>query len=75
MVMVHMREVGIYKTILLNLVNIRIQSLMYGIVVKRLLILHSFILTLIALVIFFELVIIMRLFVFDWKAIILTLFS
>ena len=71
--MVHVREVGIYKTILLNLVEIRVQWWMNVVVTVCLLILHSIKLTLVALVIFFELVIFVGLSVFDWEAILLSL--
>lgn len=71
--MVHVREVRIDKTILLNLVNIRIQRLMNVVVTVCLLILHSIKLTMVTLVIFFELVIFVRLGVSDWEAILLTL--
>lgn len=73
-VMMNVRKVRIYKTILLNLVQVRVQSRM-DVATLRLLILHSFILTLITLVSFFVFIVLVRLGVLDRKAIFLALAS
>lgn len=71
MMVVHMREVWVDHAVLLNLAQLRVESWMQTHV--RMLILHSFILTLITRVIFFEFVIIVWLGVLDGHAVFLTL--
>lgn len=71
MMVVHVRKVWVDHAVLLNLAQLRVESWMQTHV--RMLILHSFILTLITRVIFFEFVIIVRLGVLDGHAVFLTL--
>lgn len=71
MMVVHVREVWVYQAVLLNLAQLRMKSWMQT--NMWMLILHSFILTLITRVIFFEFVIIVRLGVLDGHAVFLPL--